>query len=78
MTYVASGHPNSGVVLPRLWAANRDLVLRAMQALYLKDASNVARVLEVCQVGVGGVCMSEAELLQGAEGVAACCLLPAH
>lgn len=49
VTYVAS-HPNSGVVLQRLWPLNRDLLLRAMAALYQKDASNIARVLDVCQV----------------------------
>ncbi|KAL4458253.1 hypothetical protein ABPG75_013118 [Micractinium tetrahymenae] len=48
VTYVAS-HPNSGVVLQRLWPLNRDLLLRAMAALYQKDASNIARVLDVCQ-----------------------------
>ena len=52
VTYVAS-HPNSGVVLARLWPLNRGAVLRAMAALYQKDASNVARVLDVCQVGGG-------------------------
>ncbi len=50
VTYVAS-HPNSGVVLQRLWPLNRDLLLRAMTALYQKDASNIARVLDACQVG---------------------------
>lgn len=48
VTYVAS-HPNSGVVLARLWPLNRDALLRAMVALWQKDASNVARVLDVCQ-----------------------------
>lgn len=52
VTYVAS-HPNSSVVLARLWAVNRDAVLRAVVALYQQDTSNVARVLDVCQVGVG-------------------------
>lgn len=50
VTYVAS-HPNSALVLQRLWPLNRALLLRAMVALYDKDASNVARVLDVCQVG---------------------------
>ena len=49
VTYVAS-HPNSAVVLARLWPLNRDVLLRAMVALYHKDTSNVARVLDVCQV----------------------------
>lgn len=53
VTYVAS-HPNSGVVLQRLWPLNRDLLLRAMTALYQKDASNIARVLDVCQASAGG------------------------
>lgn len=48
VTYVAS-HPNSGVVLQRLFPLNRDLLLRAMTSLYQKDASNIARVLDVCQ-----------------------------
>ncbi|EFN54436.1 hypothetical protein CHLNCDRAFT_135829, partial [Chlorella variabilis] len=45
VTYVAS-HPNSAAVLQRLWPLNRDAVLRAAVALYHKDASNVARVLD--------------------------------
>mgnify|MGYP001810729731 CR=1 FL=1 len=52
VTYVAS-HPNSALVLQRLWPLNRDLLLRALAALYQKDASNIARVLDVCQVGAG-------------------------
>lgn len=54
VTYVAS-HPNSSVVLARLWPLNRDLLLRAVVALWQKDASNIARVLDVCQVGPGAV-----------------------
>jgi hypothetical protein len=50
VTYVAS-HPNSGPVLARLWPLNRDALLRGMVSLYRKDGSNVARVLDVCQVG---------------------------
>jgi CCR4-NOT transcription complex subunit 1 len=50
VTYAAS-HPNSSVVLQRLWPLNRDAVLRALVALYQKDVSNVARVLDICQVG---------------------------
>ncbi len=49
VTYVAS-HPNSAVVQQRLWPLNRDLVLRAMVALYQKDATNISRVLDVSQV----------------------------
>lgn len=49
VTYVAS-HPNSSVVLARLWPLNRDVLLRALVSLWQKDASNVARVLDVCQV----------------------------
>lgn len=54
VTYVAS-HPNSGVVQARLWPLNRDLVLRAMVALYQKDATNISRVLDVSQVGGASV-----------------------
>lgn len=50
VTYIAS-HPNSSVVLQRLWPLNRDAVLRGMVALYQKDGTNISRVLDVCQVG---------------------------
>lgn len=46
---IASG-PNSPLVLPRLWAANREALLRGVVALYEKDANNISRVLDVCQV----------------------------
>lgn len=49
VTYIAS-HPNSAVVQQRLWPLNRELVLRAMVALYAKDATNISRVLDVAQV----------------------------
>ncbi|KAK9916879.1 hypothetical protein WJX75_008268 [Coccomyxa subellipsoidea] len=45
---IASG-PNSPLVLPRLWAANREALLRGVVALYEKDANNISRVLDVCQ-----------------------------
>ncbi|KAK9824056.1 hypothetical protein WJX72_007392 [[Myrmecia] bisecta] len=48
VTYVAS-HPNSSIVLQRLWPLNREQVLRAMVALYEKDPANISRVLDVCQ-----------------------------
>ena len=53
VTYIAS-HPNSTVVQQRLWALNRELVLRGMVALYQKDATTIARVLDVSQVGAPG------------------------
>ena len=46
-TYIAP-HPNSLVVLQRLWPLNPDCVLRAMAALYAKDPTTVARSLDVC------------------------------
>jgi CCR4-NOT transcription complex subunit 1 HEAT repeat len=47
-TYVTN-HPNSSVVLPRMWQLNKDAVLRAMVALYRKDPATVSRSLDVCQ-----------------------------
>lgn len=47
-TYVAP-HPNSAIVLQHLWPLNPDLVVRAMVAMYAKDAATVARALDVCQ-----------------------------
>lgn len=47
-TYVAP-HPNSIVVLQRLWPLNGECVLRAMAALHAKDPATVARSLDVCQ-----------------------------
>jgi hypothetical protein len=46
--YIAS-QPNSGVVLPRLWAASKEAILRGLVALYEKDPNNIGRVLDVCQ-----------------------------
>ena len=46
---IASG-PNSPVVLPRLWGTSREALLRGLVALYDKDANNISRVLDVCQV----------------------------
>jgi CCR4-NOT transcription complex subunit 1 len=48
VTYVAP-HPNSSLVLNRLWHLNQSVVLRAMVSLYSKDISNISRVMEVCQ-----------------------------
>ncbi len=77
VTYVAS-HPNSAVVLAHLWPLNRDLLLRAMVALWQKDASNVARVLDVCQVGAPSasasvVCDQHVAGMQEARAGCACC-----
>lgn len=47
-TYVAP-HPNSSIVLQRLWPLNSDVVLRAMVALHTKDPTTVARSLDICQ-----------------------------
>lgn len=47
-TYIAP-HPNSSLVLTRLWPLNKDIVMRAMVVLHSKDASTIARVLDVCQ-----------------------------
>lgn len=46
--YIAS-QLNSGVVLPRLWVANKEAILRGLVALYEKDPNNIGRVLDVCQ-----------------------------
>ena len=51
MLGLAAGGPGSAAVLPRLWAANREALLRGLVALYEKDPANTPRVLEVCQVG---------------------------
>jgi CCR4-NOT transcription complex subunit 1 len=52
ITYITN-HPNSSVVMGRLWPheTSRRALMRAMVALYDKDASNIARVLDVTQVG---------------------------
>lgn len=47
-TYV-SPHPNSSIVLQRLWSLNSEIILRAMSALHSKDLSTVSRSLDVCQ-----------------------------
>ena len=47
-TYVAP-HPNSAVVLARLWPLNSEVALRAMVALHAKDRTSVARSLDICQ-----------------------------
>lgn len=47
-TFLAS-HANSTAVLPRLWLANRDVVVHAMLALYKQEAANISRVLDVCE-----------------------------
>ena len=49
LTYVAS-HPNSGVVLPRLWLLATSEVVAAMISLYNTDPTTISRTLEVCQV----------------------------
>lgn len=48
-TYVAS-HPNSSIVLPRLWRTCAAVVLNAMITLYEADSTTIRRTLEVCQV----------------------------
>lgn len=47
-TYVGP-HPNSAVVLQRLWPLNPSAVVRAMAALHAKDPATVARALDACQ-----------------------------
>ena len=47
---LAAGAPGSAAVLPRLWAANREALLRGLVALHERDAGSVVRALDVCQV----------------------------
>ena len=49
MTYVAD-HPNSRVVLPRLWHTSPPVVLAAMVSLHSTDSTTVIRSLEILQV----------------------------
>lgn len=44
-----SNHPNSSVVLSRLWQVRQDVVLQGLVDLYFRDRSNITRVLDVCQ-----------------------------
>jgi len=44
-----ANHPNSSLVLQRLWPLNRKAVLLAMLDLHTKDNSVVGRLLDVCQ-----------------------------
>lgn len=46
--YVAS-HPNSVVVLQRVWPLHREGILVAMADLYAKDPTAMSRILDVCQ-----------------------------
>eukprot|EP00898_Chlorokybus_atmophyticus_P005844 jgi/Chlat1/6260/Chrsp44S05774 len=46
--YLAN-HPNSSVVLHRVWPMNNSLVLRAMVDMHSKDPGTVSRVLDVAQ-----------------------------
>jgi CCR4-NOT transcription complex subunit 1 len=48
LSYVTS-HPNSPVVLPRLWPLNPDALLKALVALYNKDPTNISRALDICR-----------------------------
>ena len=49
VAYVAQ-HPNSAVVLPRLWRSSPSLVLQAMVQLYHTDATTISHSLDLCQV----------------------------
>jgi len=42
-------HPNSSVVLHRVWPLNSEAVMAAMADLYAQDHMAVSRVLDVCQ-----------------------------
>ena len=42
-------HPNSALVLQRVWPHNQEIILRAMLALYQQEDANIARVLDVCE-----------------------------
>ena len=48
ITFVGA-HPNSALVLQRVWPHNREIIMRAMLALYQQEDANIARVLEVCE-----------------------------
>lgn len=47
---VEAGGPGAAAVLPRLWGANREALLRGLVGVYEADAARVGRVLDVCQV----------------------------
>lgn len=47
---IASPGPNASILLPKLWAASHEALLRGLVALYDKDALNMSRILDVCQV----------------------------
>ena len=42
-------HPNSSLVLQRLWVLNRKSVLLAMVELHAKEPGSITRLLDVCQ-----------------------------
>ena len=48
MSYI-SVHPNSPLVLNRVWPQNKEVVMRAMVALYKQDDTTVSRILDVCE-----------------------------
>lgn len=47
-TYLAN-HPNSSLVLHRLWPLNRKALLLAMVDMHAKDNGTIPRILDVCQ-----------------------------
>lgn len=46
--YLAN-HPNSQVVLHRLWGMNQNLVLEAFVEYYSQDQTQINRILDICQ-----------------------------
>jgi CCR4-NOT transcription complex subunit 1 len=44
-----SNHPNSTIVMHRLWQTRRELALQGMVEVYARDRSSITRVLDICQ-----------------------------
>ena len=42
-------HPNSSIVLHRVWPLQRDAILKCMVEVHGKDNSQVSRMLDICQ-----------------------------
>ena len=58
-TYLTT-NPNSSTVLHLVWPLNSEAVTRAMVEMHAKDATTVARLLDVCQdlkVGTPAPCL---------------------
>ena len=49
VTIFANLHPNSSIVLGRVWPENKDIIIQSMLAMYKEHESSIYRILDVCE-----------------------------